>query len=65
MFFRSLGGRRAGWIAEAVKDDAICNASGSLNEGVHEGMEGVLFSIRNLESRQLVLSGVFVVYSDQ
>ena len=65
MFFRSLGGRRAGWVTEAVKVNAIHNVSGSLEEGVHEGLESVLLSIHNLEGRQLVFSGVFVVHSDQ
>ena len=65
MFFQSLGGRRAGWIAEAVKVDAVGNTSGCLKEGVHEGLEGVLLSIHNLEGHQLVFSGVFAVHLDQ
>ena len=65
MFFRSLGGRRAGWIAEAVKVNAIRNASGSLKESVHEGLEGVLLIIHNLESRQLVFPGILAVHSNQ
>ena len=65
MFFRSLGGRRAGWIAEAFKVNVIRNASGSLKEGVHEGLESVLLSIHNLESRQLVFFGVLALHSNQ
>ena len=65
MFFRSLGGRRAGWIAEAVKVNAISNTSGCLKEGVHEGLEGVLLSIHNLEGRQLVFFGLLAVHSNQ
>ena len=65
MFFRSLGGRRAGRIAEAVKVNDVRNTSGSLKEGVHEGLEGVLLSIHNLEGRQLVFSGILAVHSDQ
>ena len=65
MFFRSLGGRRAGWIAEAVKVNAVSNMSGCLKEGVHEGLEGVLLSIHNLEIRQLVFPGVLVVHPNQ
>ena len=48
--FESLGGRRTGRIAEAVEVDVVGNTSGCLEEGVHEGLEGVLFSIRYLES---------------
>ena len=40
MFFRSLGGRGDGWIAEAVKVNVVRNTSGSLKEGVHEVLEG-------------------------
>ena len=65
MFFRSLGGRRAGWIAEAVKVDAVGNTSSCLKEGVHEGLEGVLLSIRYLESNQLVFLSLLAVHSDQ
>ena len=65
MFFQSLGGRRASWIAEAVKVDAVDNMSGCLKEGVHEGLEGVLLSIHYLEGRQLVLFSLLVVHSNQ
>ena len=65
MFFRSLGGRRAGWIAEAVEVDTVSDTSGCLKEGVHEGLEGVLPSIHNLEGRQLVFSGLLAVHSNQ
>ena len=65
MFFRSLGRRRAGWIAEAVKVNVVCNTIGSLKEGVHEGPESMLLSIHNLEGRQLVFSGVLAVHSNQ
>ena len=65
MFFQSLGGRRAGWIAEAVKVDAVGNTSGCLKEGVHEGLEGVLLGIHNIEGRQLVLSSLLAVHSNQ
>ena len=63
--FRSLVRRRVGWITEAVKINAVYNTSGRLKEGVHEGLEGVLLSIHNLEGRQLVCSIVFAVHSDQ
>ena len=65
MFFQSLIRRRAGWVTEAVKIDAVRNTSRSLKEGVHEGLEGVLLSIHNLEGRQLVFSSIFAVHSDQ
>ena len=65
MFFRSLVRRRAGWITEAVKINVVYNTSGSLKEGVHEGLEGVLLSIHNLEGRQLVFSGILAVQLDQ
>ena len=65
MFFRSLGGRRVGWIAEAVGVDTVSNTSGCLKEGVHEGLEGVLISIRNLEGRHLVFSSLLAVHSNQ
>ena len=61
----SLGRRRTRWLDEAVEVDAVYDAHGSVKEGVHEGLEGVLLSVHNLESRQLVFSGVFVVHSDQ
>ena len=65
MFFQSLGGRRTGWIAEAVEIDAVGDASGCLEEGVHEGLEGVLLSILYLESSQLVFLSPLAVHSDQ
>ena len=65
MFFQSLGGRRTGWIVEAVKVDAIGDASGCLKEGVHEVLERVLLSIRYFESYQLVFLSLLAVHSDQ
>ena len=65
MFFQSLSGRRTGGIAEAVEVDAVGNASGYLEEGVHEGLEGVLLSIRYLEGRQLLFFSVLAVHSNQ
>ena len=65
MFFQSLGGRRVGWIAEAIKVNAVSDTSGCLKEGVHEGLEGVLLSIHNLEGRQLVFSSLLAVHSNQ
>ena len=49
MFFQSLGGRGTGRIAEADEVDAVGDTSGCLEEGVHEGLEGVLLRIRYLE----------------
>ena len=62
---KSLSGRRTGRVAEAVKVDVVGNASGCLKEGVHEGLEGVLLSIRYLESSQLVFLSLLAVHSDQ
>ena len=63
--FQSLGGRRTGRIAEAVEVDAIGDASGSLEEGVHEVLERVLLSVRHFESCQLVFLSLLAVHSDQ
>ena len=65
MFFQSLGGRRNGWIAEVVEVDVVGNASGCLEEGVHEVLERVLLSIRHFESCQLVFLSLLAVHSDQ
>ena len=53
------------WIAETVKINAVRDASGSVKESVHEGLESVLLGVHNLEVRQLVFSGVFAMHSDQ
>ena len=63
--FCSLFRRRTCWIAETVKVDAVCNASGGVKESVHEGLESVPFCVSNLELRQLVFFDVFTVHSDQ
>ena len=63
--FQSLGGRRTGRIAEAVEVDAVGDASGCLEEGVHEVLEGVLLSVRHVESCQLVFLSLLAVHSDQ
>ena len=65
MFFQSLGGRRTGRIAEAVEVDAVDDASGCLEEGVHEVLEGMLLGVRHFESCQLVFPCFLVVHSDQ
>ena len=65
MFFKSLGGRRTGRVAEAVKIDAVGDASGCLEESVHEVLEGVLLGVCHFESCQLVLLGLLAVHSDQ
>ena len=65
MFFLSLGGRRTGRIAEAVEVNAVGNTSGCLEEGVHEGLEGVLLSIRYLEGSQLVFLSLLEVHLNQ
>ena len=61
----SLGERRARWIAKAVKADVVCDASGSVKEGVHKGLESELLGVGNLEGRQLVFSDVLAMHSDQ
>ena len=63
--FRSRVRRRTGWVAETVKVYAACNASGSVKESVHEGLEGVPLCVSNLELRQFVFFDVFAVHSDQ
>ena len=65
MFFKSLGGRRTRRIAEVVEVDAVADASGCLEEGVHEVLERVLLSVRHFESCQLVFLSLLVVHSDQ
>ena len=62
MFFQSLGGRRAGWIVEAIEVDAVGDASGCLEEGVHEVLERVLLHIRHLEGRQLLFFSLLAVH---
>ena len=61
----SLGRRRTCWLDEAVKVDDVCDTSGGVKEGVHEGLEAELLSVGNLESRQLVFSNILAVDSDQ
>ena len=65
MFSQSLGGRRTRLVAEAVKVNAVGNASGCLEEGVHEVLERVLLSVRHFESCQLVFLSLLAVHSDQ
>ena len=65
MFFKSLGGRRTGRVAEAVKIDVVSDASGCLKESVHEVLEGVLLGVRHFESCQLVFPCFLVMHSDQ
>ena len=63
--FPSLDGRRTGWIAEAVKIDVVGNTGGCLEEGVHEGLEGVLLSIRYFEGHHLSFFSLLAVHSNQ
>ena len=63
--FWSLIGRRTGWVAETVKVYAVCDASGSVKESVHKGLESVPFCVSNLELRQLVFFDILAVHSDQ
>ena len=63
--FCSLVERRTCWIIETDKVDVVCDASGGDKESVHEGLEIVLFGVRNLESRQLVFYDILAVHSDQ
>ena len=65
MFFQSLGGRRAGWITEAIKVDAVSNTSGCLKEGVHEGLKLKLLGVGNLERRQLLSFDFLAMDPDQ
>ena len=65
MFFRSRIRRRTGWVAETVKVNVVCNASGGIKEGVHERLESVPLRVSNLEFRQLVFFDVLAVHSDQ
>ena len=63
--FWSLIGRRTGWVAETVKVYAVYDASGSVKESVHKGLESVPFCVSNLELRQLVFFDILAVHSDQ
>ena len=57
--------RRTGWVTETVKVYDVCDASGSVKESVHKGLESVPFCVSNLELHQLVFFDVFAVHSDQ
>ena len=61
--FQSLGGRRTGRIADAVEVDAVGDASGYLEEGVHEILERVLLIVRHFEGCQLVLLSILAVHT--
>ena len=61
----SLGRRMTCWLDEAVKVNAVCDISSSVDEGIHEGLEVELLGVGNLESRQLVFSDILAVDSDQ
>ena len=63
--FWSLIGRRTGWVAETVKVYVVCDASGSVKESVHKGLESVPFCVSNLELRQLVFFDILAVHSNQ
>ena len=63
--FHSLDWRSTHWITEIVNIDTICDASGSIKEGVHERLEREIFCVGNLEGRQLVFFDVLAVHSDQ
>ena len=45
--------------------DAVGDASGCLEESVHEVLEGVLLGVRHFESCQLVFLSLLAVHSDQ
>ena len=51
--------------AEIVKVYVVCDASGSVKESVHKGLESVPFCVSNLELRQLVFFDILAVHSDQ
>ena len=61
----SLGKRRACWLDEGVKVNAVCDTSSSVDEGIHEGLELELLGVGNLESCQLVFSDLLAMDSDQ
>ena len=48
-----------------VQVDSISNPSGSSNEGLHERLEVMLLGIGHFDGRQLVLSRVLAVNTDQ
>ena len=61
----SLGRRRASWLDKLVQVDSISNTSGSVDEGLHEGLEFELLGVGNLESRQLVFFDLLAMDADQ
>ena len=61
----SLIRRRTCWLDEAVKVDAVCNTSGSIDEDLHEGLELELLGVGNLEIRQLIFFNLLAMDSYQ
>ena len=61
----SLCRRRANWLDELVQVDFISNTSGSINEGLHEGLEIKLLCIGDLESHGLFFSNLLAMDADQ
>ena len=61
----SLRRRRAGRLDEFVQVDPVRNPSGSNNEGLHERLEVVLLGIGHFDGRQLVLSRILAMNTDQ
>ena len=60
-----LLGWRTGRRDELVQVDSVSNPSGSSNEGLHERLEVMLLGIGHLEGRQLFLSRILAVNTDQ
>ena len=56
---------RAGGRDELVQVDSVSNPSGSSNEGLHGRLEVMLLGIGHFDGRQLVLSRILAMNTDQ
>ena len=61
--FSSVTG--TGRLHKGVKVDSVCNASGCVEEGLHEIFESKLLGLGDLQRLQLFLAGFLAVHSDQ
>ena len=61
----SLGRRRASWLDKLVQVDSISNTSGSVDEGLHEGLEVISLGVGNLEGHELSFMDFLAMDADQ
>ena len=52
-------------LHKGVKVDPVCDASGCLEEGLHETFESKLLGVGDLQRLQLFFASFLAVHSDQ